>query len=281
MTVSDYPDFATPGANAYQISQTGVPLLSAAQQVADMVTGTLTPGQSTAQEVYTYTLLGYEMSFQLQAGGAGATGPDYATILLQWQDGGSTIVVYEKAYTIAAGPNGAQHKITASGPARANRLIVTVTALAANPDNVIYTYTLLQTSRTYTRDRARTKSTADTNFLNLTQGSYVIESGNLLNTAPSGVAASGSATRVIAFWDGACYLKARTSLGGANLDVAVQDTTGLQASDGVVFHQVSDTNGNVGSELYLPSLQCVIVLKNLGGTAATLAAVLTQVSIDT
>lgn len=268
MSMPDYPDFTA-----------GRALVMSAQPVANRVNATLTPGAVSGPVDYTIAQLGYELAFHITAA-AGATGPDYVTLLMQWNDATTGITVWQKAYTAAAGPNNDSHRIVASGPARANQLVVTITALASNPDTVTTQYTILQTSRTYTRDRARTRSSADANFLGLTGGSYNIESGNLLNTSPGSIGASGSATRVIAFWDAQVFIKARTLAGSATMDVSVEDITGLQAQDASVFHGSCDANGYLSASCYLPSTQCVLVLTNNAGTSEMLAASVTSAETD-
>lgn len=267
-TQPDYPDFT--GARAGVLS---------AQPLAQAVTAELAAGQASATQTYQVTQLGYELAFHLTAA-AGGTGPDYATLLMVWMDSASGIPLWEKGYTIAAGPNGEPHRVTASGPARADTLQITVTARSTNPDEVTSQYTVLQTSRSYSRDRTRTRSTNDANYLGLISGNYVIEAGNLLNTSPNLGAAGGVATRVISFWDGQAFIKARTFSGAADLSVSVQDTTGLQSADTSVFHGQSDSGGYLSSSFYLPSLQCVLVLTNGNAAAQQVAASVTAAEVN-
>ena len=265
----DFPDFTPSGV-----------ALTSATPIAQKVTSVLTPGQVVGPVTYQIAQLGYELQFQA-SGQTGSAGPDYVTFLMSWMDSTTGITVWEKAYSIAVGPHGDAHQICASGPARADQVVVTITALASNPDSISCTYTLLQTSRSYTRDRARTTSSATANFLGLIAGGYVIESGNLLNVSASGVAAGGSAVRVIGFWDGEISIVARTSLASATMDVSVSDLTGLQGNDAAMYHEFANSAGDVNATPFIPSLQCALTLHNNATTSATLSAAVTAATLDT
>lgn len=149
MTVVDYPDFATPQANATAISTTGVPLLALAGTLLTSQVFTLTGGQTQNSAVIPITQLGYEISLSCQIGNA-ATVPFVDAILL-WMDPTGNVTIAQEKWILPCQSTGS-FTITGTGPTKGAQLKLRL----VNEDPAVtatVTAVILTNSRVYTRDR--------------------------------------------------------------------------------------------------------------------------------
>lgn len=138
---------------AEQITLGGVFLLSGAQLISSAPLGTITPGNTFTTGVLNISQIGYEFILDLVWSGAPTDGMA-VTAEIVWIDSKSgTVVFVDRYYPGAGAANINFHlKSFATGPTKGDQFQLTI----VNNDNVGNlggSYTLLQNSRQYQRDR--------------------------------------------------------------------------------------------------------------------------------
>lgn len=153
MTVSDYPDFGTPGQNVPGSPQGGVGLLRVTDNLGNATGQVLLAG--TGVNLFTavpVTQPGYEALFEVNLPAGAGTVP-FLEVELQWGDSATSLFIDVETFVVTAGNgplNALNHYI--NGPVRGNQLSVTVFNLD-NAQNMTLTWTVNQTSHVFEHDR--------------------------------------------------------------------------------------------------------------------------------
>lgn len=123
-SVTDFPDWAPHVATADQIAATGVPLLTLSTELGN-VTQSIGPSSSGSIGTFDLTQIGYEIMVAASIAGT-ATNP-FPTVLLEWIDTASSIVVATDTFTATASTNILTPLVTIGrGFTKANSVQVTV-----------------------------------------------------------------------------------------------------------------------------------------------------------
>lgn len=201
MTVSDYPDFGTPGQNVLGSPQGAVGLLRATNQAG---TGNATnlPANSATTLVNTQgiTQPGYEGVFQLNAPAAAGTVP-FARVSFVWTDFSTGLTVGTRHHYLSAG-NGPANALPyyIAGPCRGDQLMVTITNL--DPAQAMtLTWTINQTSHIYQRDMLVQTSLAVTAPIGFTNPNGDPAAAVLLESTPL-IGVSSTIFRLAAVYGG-------------------------------------------------------------------------------
>lgn len=277
MTVTDYPDYTTPQAHANAISLTGAPPL-VLKQVVDVLIGQNLPANGTvtrpASGSFPINQPTYEV--QLNIATLGATAPA-CSIELQWYDSTfGALMDTEIYYFLSGNVNG--HIIHGRGPTKGDRVIVIFRNYNAT-SAVSVTYTLLQTSRVFTREFWKTinKGAVNPVFPGFTTIG-MNPAANTIAADSTSVAASGSAIKVLPLYTGTVRLSGITG------DTVVNNTQWevVNATDQVAGQAILTVgNGETGfaptgaqsvyvPDIPLPRAQCTLDLFNRNTTTAQL-----------
>lgn len=271
MTVPDFPDEKAPDAHATAISLTGAPPL-VLKRVLDVQVGTSIPAGGTltrpASGAFAINQPGYEIQVNVgQVGGTAAI----ISVELQWYDSAFNGLIEDEIYYFYSGDvNG--HQIHGRGPSKGDQVVVIVKD-HSGASGVSFSYTLLQTSRTFTREFWHTivKNQAFPAFPGFTAVTHDIGAGVIAGQAVS-VPASTVDTFVLPLYTGTVRLFGVTSSASAgNNDWQVLAVTDLGVAGAVLLQ---GSNGQSGfapdgvSSLYipdtpLPRAQCVLKNVNL------------------
>lgn len=270
MTVPDFPDEKAPDAHATAISLTGAPPL-VFKRVIDVQLGTSIAAGGTltrpASGAFSLNQPGYEI--QLNVGTLGGVAP-IVSVELQWYDSAFGLLMDSEIYYFYSGDvNG--HQIHGRGPSKGDQVIVVIKNYSGT-SGVSVTYTLLQTSRTFTREfwKTITKGTVQPVLPGLTMAPGNMESGWLMGLNTS-IPASGNLSRVLPLYTGTVRLNGIAVSGAAgNLQWVLNDNTNQLVSGPLAFQ---GTNGQAGfapfgasslyaAEIPLPRSQQTLTISN-------------------
>lgn len=281
MTV-DFPDWGHPQAAANAISTTGAPPL-VFKQVLDVLIGQNLAANSSitrpASGQFSLNQPGYEL--QISFGSLGATAP-IMSVELQWYDSSFGNLVDDETYFMYSG-NAAGHFIHGRGPSKGDRVVVIITNNGASA--VTVTYTLMQTSRTFTREFWKTIAKAGVQpvYAGFNSANSSI-AANQLESASHTLAALNGFTSILPLYTGTVRLLATTSdTTPANSSWVITSTSdhllpGSQTfvgKAGQTGFTVAGTSSLYVPEIALPRAQCQLNYSNgNSGASETLTAVI-------
>jgi hypothetical protein len=258
---------ASPAQIAAQIQLAGIYNLSKSTLVAAQgLTVIGAAGNATPINAQPITQTGYEIGLTLQTNVA-ATLPG-ASVVLTWTDSVSGSVVSTEKWLLVAS-NAAAQVYTGTGPTKGDTLSLTIT----NTDpvqNLTYSLTFTQNSRSYSRDDWRQTTT----FAIPTQASTGYDqSANILHDASPSIVGGASSTHWFPIYAG------KTSwalFNGPNAGSFFQINTILES--GVPTQQIYQSpvvaaNAPFYVSLDLPRASCQAVITNGAGAAQTVALV--------
>lgn len=268
---ADFPDWTAPQAHANAISTTGAPPL-VFKRVVDLQVGTSIPANGVltrpASGQFLLNQPGYEISLNVAT--LGATAP-IISVELQWFDSAFQGLIDDEIYFFYSGDaNG--HLIHGRGPTKGDQVVVIVTNHSAT-SAVSFTYTLLQTSRVFTREFWKTivKAGAFPAFPGFTPVTHDIGAGILCGQAVS-VPASTTSKFVLPLYTGTVRLFGVTSSAVAANNswnvLAVTDliTAGgplLQVANGQTGYSPLGVTSAYVPDTPLPRAQCQLQNVNL------------------
>lgn len=272
--MTDFPDWGAPQAHANAISTTGAPPL-VFKRLIDVQIGTNIPAAGTltrpASGQFSLNQPGYEIEINMAS--LGATAPA-CSVELQWYDSTFGALMDDEIYYFLSG-NANGHLIHGRGPSKGDQVVVVIRNYDAT-SAVSFSYTLLQTSRVFTREfwKTITKAGANPVFPGFT-ATPMNPPANVLCAQSVSVPASGSALFVLPLYTGTVRLL------GTGSGTAGQSTWEfIDFTEQVAGAQVfaSGVNGQSGyapngvtslylAEVPLPRAQCRLTLLN-GATTA-------------
>lgn len=280
--MTDFPDWTAPQANATAISTTGAPPL-VFKQVIDVLIGQAINASSSitrpASGQFALNQPGYEIQLNVATLGSTAT---IVSVELQWYDSAfGALIETETYYFYSGNVNG--HLIHGRGPSKGDRVVVIITN-RSGANQVTVSYTLLQTSRTFTREFWHTIVKAGT--APVIPGFTLIGTniaGNVLGTDVATIAASGIRTLLLPLYTGTVRLFGiAPSVTAGNITWTVEPVADpVSASN----NEFSGTNGQSGfapsgsGSLYVPDMglprsQCQIQVANALTTGQAVTTVL-------
>lgn len=268
MTV-DFPDWGAPQAHATAISTTGAPPL-VFKQVIDALIGQSVPANSSitrpASGKFALNQPGYEIQFNVAT--LGATAP-VVSVELQWYDSTFGALMDDETYYFYSGDlNG--HFIHGRGPTKGDRVVVIITN--RDPTSAVtVSYTLLQTSRTFTREfwHTITKAGAVPVFPGFTAITHNV-TGNVLAAFSASVAASTTLTRIMPLYTGTARFMGVGASAAGQTTWSVQSVTDPLGSSEFPFQGINGQSGfspDGTASLYVPDLalprsQCQLLITN-------------------
>lgn len=274
MTVPDFPDEKAPDAHATAISLTGAPPL-VLENLVDVQIGTSIPASGTltrpASGQFTINQPAYEVI--LNVGTLGGTAP-ILSIELQWYDHNfGQLIDSELYYFYSGNVNG--HQVHGRGPTKGDRLVVVVKNFNAT-SGVSFTYTLIQVSRTYTREFWRTVGKAGVQpvYPGFTAAASDI-SANLLSAESHSIGAAGTTSVLLPLYTGSVRLVGTTSDTTAGNSRWLITPTSDQVAGSIPTFQ--GANGESGfapdgpktlwvPDVALPRAQCTLLFSNTNAT---------------
>jgi hypothetical protein len=203
--VTDFPDWQAPQAHATAISTTGAPPL-VFKQVIDALIGTNIGASGSVTRPgsgqFSLNQPGYEIALNVAT--LGATAP-IVSVELQWYDSAFGQLIDDETYFFYSGNlNG--HFIHGRGPTKGDRVVVVITN-HSGASGITVSYTLLQTSRVFTREfwRTITKNGVNPVFPGFTAISHNV-SGNYLGFTNSSVPAGQTVAFLLPLYTGTARL---------------------------------------------------------------------------
>ena len=228
MTVSDFPDFGTPGQNVLGGLQGGVPLLRGTNQAG---TGTAVNLPAAANTVLVpvqgITQPSFEGVFQLYAPAGAGTVP-FARINFTWTDQTSGLVVGTRHFYLTAG-NGPANALPyyAAGPCRGDQLAVSADNL--DPAQAMtLTWTINQISHVYEHDKLAQTMLAATAPFGFTNPNGDPAAGVLAESTPT-IAINSTTFRLAAVYGGRATFSVNNTGAGA-ITVALVDPAQIYGS---------------------------------------------------
>lgn len=274
MTVTDYPDYTTPQAHANAISLTGAPPLVLKQVVDALIGQTLAANSTTTRPAsgkFPINQPGYEVLINV----ASLSNPvPIVSVELQWYDstfGG--LVDDEHYYFLSGDVNG--HLIHGRGPSKGDRLVVVIRNHSATAQ-ATFSYTMLQTSRTFTREFWKTTFTGTS--IPLFPGFGAADNdipGNIVCNDARSVPHNSTVTVELPLYTGTVRLLGITSdtVAGNSRWVILTNTdqiaVNIDTFEGMNGQQGFSTFGVTSlyvAELALPRSQCNLQLINTNAT---------------
>lgn len=272
--MTDFPDWTAPQAHATAISTTGAPSL-VFKRLIDVLIGQSIAAASSitrpASGQFALNQPGYEI--QLNVGTLGGTAP-IVSVELQWFDSSFGARMDDEIYYFYSG-NVNGHQIHGRGPTKGDQVVVIIHNYSAT-SAVTVSYTLLQTSRVFTREFWKTigpNATAPV-FPGFTAATMNPSSGALAVSTGS-VAANGNTSLVLPLYTGTVAftgLTTDTTAGNSEWDIVT--ATDQQVPQATVL---AGRNGESGfaadgaTSLYLPDVslprsQCTLNMLNHNAT---------------
>lgn len=203
--MTDFPDWGAPQAHASAISTTGAPPL-VFKQVLDVLIGQ-TIGVSTsltrpASGTFPLNQPGYEIELNVATLGGTAT---VVSVELQWYDSTFGALIDDETYYFYSG-NVNGHLIHGRGPTKGDRVVAIITN-HSGANQITVSYTLLQTSRTFTREfwHTITKGGVNPVFPGFSAIAHNV-AGNVLGITNSAVAASTTVVLLLPLYTGTARL---------------------------------------------------------------------------
>lgn len=148
--LSDVPDWQPHVAQAEQIAATGVPLLTAAAVVDRQIGQVIAAGATLIGTEEVFSQIGYEMTVQAQCSAASAT--PFVSVNLLWEEGAFNTLIDTDTFIVPCSSNVNTFTVLGKGPSKADRCTVSILNLDS-AHSVTVSYTLMQNSRVYDRDR--------------------------------------------------------------------------------------------------------------------------------
>lgn len=270
MPVTDFPDWNAPQAHADDISTTGAPPLVMKRVIDALIgqnVGTSSSITRPASGKFSVNQPGYEILLNVATLGASAP---IMSVELQWYDSGFGGLVDSEIYYFYSGDlNG--HLVHGRGPSKGDQVVVIITNFSG-ASAVTVSYTLLQTSRTFTREFWKTigKGGVQPAYPGFTAAKSSI-SANVLTNDSFMIAASSSKVIILPLYTGSVSLMGITSdtvAGNSTWDVIASSDQVVPSA--VPFEGVNGQSGFAplgvkslyGPNIPLPRSQCQLTLLN-------------------
>ena len=203
--MTDFPDWQAPQAHATAISTTGAPPLVFKNVIDALIGQTINASSSLTRPAsgkFSLNQPGYEILLNV----ASLTSPaPIVSVELQWYDSTfGQLLDTETYYFYSGNVNG--HFIHGRGPSKGDSVVVLVTN-HSGAGAVTFTYTLLQTSRVFTREFWKTiiKAGVAPAYLGLTAINHNI-AGNVVGLTSSSVGAGATLAFVMPLYTGTARL---------------------------------------------------------------------------
>lgn len=279
--MTDFPDWTAPQANANAIATTGAPPLVLKQVVDVLIGQAINAGASVTRPAsgqFPVNQPGYEI--QLNVATLGATAP-IVSVELQWYDSAFGGQIDDEIYYFYSGNlNG--HLIHGRGPSKGDRVVVVITNHDAT-SQVTVSYTLLQTSRTFTREFWHTliKAGAAPVFPGFTAVPHDI-AANVLGAQSGSIAGSTTSTLVMPLYTGTCRLMGSGASTAGMTQWNIVTATDPVAGSSFSFQGVNGQTGFAPTgvtslwipEIALPRSQCQLRVQNILTVAQTVLTTL-------
>lgn len=282
--MTDFPDWNAPQGHASAIAVTGAPPL-VFKRVIDSQSGTNIPAGGTltrpAAGQFSLNQPGYEISLSVST--SGATAP-VVSAELQWYDSATGQLLDDEIYYFYSG-NVSGHQIHGRGPSKGDAVTVIVKNYSG-ASAVTFSYALLQTSRTFTREFWKTigKGGVQPVYPGFTATLSNI-SANVLANDSHLLTASQSLSFVLPLYTGTVRTFCTTSdVTAGNSKFAIAASSDQVVSGAVAFEGANGESGFAplgATSLYAPTItlprsQCQLQLINGNGTTSeTLIAAVT------
>lgn len=281
--MTDFPDWQAPAENARQISVTGAPPL-VFKQLIDVLIGQNIPASSSVTRPATGNFKLNQPGYEIELNIASLTNPaPIVSVELQWYDSSFGALMEDETYYFYSGDvNG--HQIHGRGPSKADRVVVVITN-HSGAGGLTCSYTLLQTSRTFTREfwHTITKGGVTPSFLGFTALAHNI-AGDLVGTRALSVPASQTDVTLMPFYTGTVRLfgTGPLAVAAAAIQWIILATADPVAAANNLFQ---GSNGQSGfapfgqSSLYAPDIalprsQCELQISNTLTIAQNCTAIL-------
>lgn len=241
MTVTDYPDWGTPQANANAISTTGAPLLGFKNILGSNAAGLAIGAGNSANLVSQATAdqVGYEISLIVSTTAVTATG---VTVAVKWFDAATSLLTDTQNWGFFAGSVSRPHNVRITGPSNGDRLTIAVTA-GANAISV--QYVVMKTSRVYTRHSGHTLTL---NFGNPSIPGFTFAVGDassgILCAESQAVNANSSLVLLLPLYSGTARFWGRASLGtGTDSEWRMSYQSALITVNDAIAYQIEGNQG--------------------------------------
>ena len=279
MTVTDYPDWGTPQANANSIAATGVPLLRLSSQKKFNI-GTTIPGagSNTLLNAGVMVQPGYEIGLRASVPAGTGTLP-FVALQLIWSDSATGLNTAQRDVVITAG-NGSANAIGSfiNGPCRGNTLKV----IANNLDpavTVTLDWAINQTSHVYEHDQAGQlgyPAVAPNGYTNATGKT----ASGLIAWAHPSLSAGASQAYLCALYGGDVFLSIDTFGITPQIIVSLTDAPGYATGTtaGEFFGQGVTAGATVPLAMTLPFSPALLTVSNNGtsGPVAPKVSIIAQ-----
>lgn len=269
MTVSDFPDFGTPGQNVLGAAQGGVPLLRGTGLLGTATGQVLTSGLSTTLVNQAPVLQpGYEALFAVNLPAAAGSLP-FLELIFNWFDSGTGLNVDSEFFVLTAG-NGPANQLQyyMSGPVHGD--LLSVSAIDLDPiQNMTITWVINQTSHVFEYDKIAQPVYATTAPITFTNPSGIPAAGVLFFSTPT-IAANTTTSRLVAVWNGVIDLAMDDNGQSGNLVVTFTDPSG-QLTGGIgsdLFVHLVTAGNRDQAEVNLPNGPVLLNMRNTSTTAS-------------
>ncbi len=253
-----------PTSIAAQVAASGSPLLAKYGVLADGSETSIVPGDTIIVGTWSISQTSYEIGLNVHTA-AGAK--DYVTIRLQFTDSVSGLLVGQRTCYVVAGNSGNAHSIVGTGPMRGDTVTLSVITDSLNTANMAVYYTLVQTSRLYTRDEWKTIVMDITAYTT----SGVLPDANILtNSAPS-IASGASQTRLLPLFGARVGIEAETTSGAADAEILIAAAGSVMSNYPTVYHGYTGAGGRLVDSFPLPDAQCLLTVTNHAAAQQTLS----------
>ena len=259
---ADWPDYNDSQHKANAIANTGVPLLSFANNLLGLGNTVVLAGATNTHGPFNINQIGYEFFISVECNAV--SNDPFLSVIFNWSDSASNRALPPDQWDLC-GTSGVFQQYAGTGKTKGDTLSISV----VNSDPVNYlTYVISFTlnSRVYGDDdwRQLTSHTPPgfTNA-NMSPGAHILASTG------ASVAAGGTNIRLISLYAG--QAKLIVTNGAQPLGITVTEiadpTIGLGAAGGLVYSNNVAANGTLDADMQLPRSICAIALFNSGGVA--------------
>jgi hypothetical protein len=243
------------------IASTGVPLLSAANNVINTGSTVIAAGATLTLTTVDITQTGYDVFLTIIAA-AGSPVP-FLSIVLTWSDSATGRAVEKDQWNMAGSSSTTiLMQYGGTGPTKGDRLSVALANQDTN-NSMTVNFALTQNSRIYDEDDWRTvvsNSVPSYTLPTLNPGSRI-----LFTTGPT-VAPGITAIRLLPLYAGIIVLGG-TNIAGGNAALVQIVSTSDPITSAVIYSKVIAAGGVLGPDLVaLPQSQCTIQITNQGGS---------------
>jgi hypothetical protein len=276
MSLTDYPDWQTPLANATQIAGTGVPLLRFTNNLAfSAAMAVPPPGSVTLLNATTINQPGYEIAIVVNMATNAATMP-FLHVALEWGDSTSNLQVARRDVVMAAGSSLA-NALTyyLRGPMHGDEMVVKVVNLDPTVSMNV-AYTVNATSHVYEQDQALQYAygTAPPTGYNNPGG---VPTANLIAYTAAALATMTSSFSLCALYSGDVILNIDNVQNAQPVTVQLFDPSGYITGTvgGTVFGIVVAAAGSDSIQMTLPYAPLLLKVSNT--SAVTITPVVTLI----